>query len=488
MKSTRKTTIRARILRLIAVNLFIMAVPPIIFLLLLAIDKNSAHVLQILQQMVPFIIAYMAADFVIGLIVSTRLFRKITKSISETAGALEELSKGSLNVHVDDITNDEVGAAAEALNRFAAELKAAVGALIACLDSLAAGDLTVKAEHTFPGDWHEINIALEKITSSLNGIFTNVRNASDQAASGSDQVASASQALAQGATEQASSIEELSATIAEISEHVRKNASSATAADSASTKAATMLAEADKSMQQMMEAMDAINESSQKLSNIIKTIDDISFQTNILAQNAAVEAARAGAAGKGFAVVADEVRNLASKSAEAAKDTTNLIEDSIKAVESGTSVAKVTQQTLLEVKASAVDASKLVNEIAAASNQQATSIGQITQGVQQISAVVQTNSATAEQSAAASEELAAQAKNLKRALASLKIAERKQSAGNVRSAGGSRPAGNVRPAGAAVQAAPQKAAQEEPAARKPAPAESAAAASADRAAKADKYV
>ena len=189
-----------------------------------------------------------------------------------------------------------------------------------------------------------------------------------------------------------------------------------------------------------------------------------------------MEAARAGAAGKGFAVVADEVRNLASKSADAAKDTTSLIEDSIKAVVSGTSVAKVTQQTLLEVKASSTEASQLVNEIAAASNQQATSIGQITQGVQQISAVVQTNSATAEQSAAASEELAAQAKNLKHVLSSLKITEQKKPGSRTGQTAVTAPAAEVKP---------KKAVKEIPTAEKHAASESTAASSA---VKDDKYV
>ncbi|MEG1875884.1 MAG: methyl-accepting chemotaxis protein, partial [Angelakisella sp.] len=217
------------------------------------------------------------------------------------------------------------------------------------------------------------------------------------------------------------SIEELSASITEISDHVRKNAENAQNANTISGNAGQLLIGGNEEMSRMLTAMGDIEESSKKISNIIKTINDIAFQTNILALNAAVEAARAGEAGKGFAVVADEVRNLAGKSAEAAKSTTDLISSSSKAVENGTELANKTAAILVDVMGGAKQSTDLVSLIAGASGEQAQAIGQVTLGVEQISAVVQTNSATAEESAAASEELSAQAQMLRDLVAKFRL-------------------------------------------------------------------
>ncbi|MEG2769394.1 MAG: methyl-accepting chemotaxis protein, partial [Oscillospiraceae bacterium] len=236
---------------------------------------------------------------------------------------------------------------------------------------------------------------------------------SEQVASGSDQVSSGAQALSQGATEQASSIEELSATIQAVSNQIKDNANNAKMASELSSMAGKEVQNGNEHMQSMIVAMEDISSTSNKIGKIIKTIDDIAFQTNILALNAAVEAARAGSAGKGFAVVANEVRNLAGKSAEAAKNTTSLIESSINAVANGTKIADETAMSLKVVVEKSNLVLQKVEEIAEASAEQANSVVQITTGVDQISAVIQTNSATAEESAAASEELSSQSQMLK---------------------------------------------------------------------------
>jgi methyl-accepting chemotaxis protein len=237
--------------------------------------------------------------------------------------------------------------------------------------------------------------------------------ASQQVAAGTSQVSDGSQAISQGATEQAASIEELTATVTQIAAQTRQNALSAGKANEMSEQAKDKAIKGNEQMQSLQLAMTEINDSSASISKIIKVIDDIAFQTNILALNAAVEAARAGIHGKGFAVVAEEVRNLAARSAAAAKDTTELIEGSIKKADAGTKIADETANALKHIVDVVEKAVELVAEISEASNQQATAVGQVNMGIEQMSQVVQTNSATSQETAAAAEELSSQAAMLK---------------------------------------------------------------------------
>jgi len=264
----------------------------------------------------------------------------------------------------------------------------------------------------------------------MNDVLTNINAASEQVASGSVQVSDSSMSLSQGATEQASSIEELTASIEEIASQTRQNATNADKAKEMATSAQGYAQQGNEQMADMLKSMAEINESSNNISKIIKVIDDIAFQTNILALNAAVEAARAGQHGKGFAVVAEEVRNLAAKSANAAKDTTAMIEGSIKKVEDGTKIANETADALNKIVDGVSQAAELVGEIANASGEQALGVDQINQGITQISDVVQTTSATAEETAAASEELSGQAEMLKNQVATFKLKKSSQSGNN----------------------------------------------------------
>lgn len=276
------------------------------------------------------------------------------------------------------------------------------------LQKMAKGDLTVVMIGDYKGEYSKIKDNLNLTISSFNDILNDISNSAYQVAAGSKQVSDGSQTLSQGSTEQASSIEELSSSITQISAQTKQNAINANQANELSIDVKENATQGNEQMQEMLKAMIEINESSSNISKIIKVIDEIAFQTNILALNAAVEAARAGQHGKGFAVVAEEVRNLAERSANAAKETTVMIEGSIRKAEFGTKIANETALALNKIVSGVEKAANLVADIATASNEQATGISQINKGIEQVSAVVQNNSSTAEESAAASEELTSQ--------------------------------------------------------------------------------
>jgi len=345
--------------------------------------------------------------------IAVKISRDISKPVTEMAEAAKRMAQGDLNVQVNVGSKNEIGQLSASFSETIVSLKSYISDIKTALAQMAEGDLNIQIDTEFKGDFIELKDSLLGISFSLNDTLTRINQASEQVSSGSEQVSDGAQALAQGATEQASSIQELSASITEISMQVKENATHASKANISVNNVSDEITISNKHMDEMIVAMSQINESSSKIGKIIKTIEDIAFQTNILALNAAVEAARAGAAGKGFAVVADEVRNLASKSADAAKDTTALIENSMIQVENGTKIMDETAKSLLRVVETTKSVSSSVEQISQASNQQADSIGQVTLGVDQISSVVQNNSATAEESAAASEELSGQAQSLK---------------------------------------------------------------------------
>ena len=327
--------------------------------------------------------------------------------MSELAASI---ARGELNHQAINFkSNDEIGNLREALESMANGLRNMIGDIKDNLSLMAQGDMTVKIDKDYPGDFNQIKEAVNQIVASLNDTLSTIYQASDQVNAGADQVAQAAQGLSQGATEQASAIQELTASVTEISSEVNRNAGNVRQATDYVEQAVAGVGNSNQQMQEMLQSMNDISSTSGQISNIIKVIDDIAFQTNILALNAAVEAARAGQAGKGFAVVADEVRNLAIKSADAAKQTTVLIESSIRAVKQGSQSADNTARAMEDVAVKSNLVKDIIAEIDKASSEQATSIAEIMLGIEQISGVVQTNSATAEESAAASEELSSQA-------------------------------------------------------------------------------
>ena len=296
-----------------------------------------------------------------------------------------------------------------------------IASLVGAANKIAEGDLDAVIEVHSKDEIGVLAHAFRKMADNLNDVMSNISIAAEQVASGSRQVSESSMALSEGATEQASSVEQLTASLEEISSQTRQNADSASEANKLAEVAKSNAVQGNNQMKEMLKAMEDINEASGNISKIIKVIDEIAFQTNILALNAAVEAARAGQHGKGFAVVAEEVRNLAARSANAAKETTAMIEGSIKKVEGGTKIANETADALNMIVGGVAKVASLVSDIATASNEQASGIAQINQGIMQVSEVIQANSATSEESAAASEELSSQAELLKEQVSKFKL-------------------------------------------------------------------
>lgn len=350
------------------------------------------------------------------------LTRSITRPIFEIEKAVSAMAKGDMKTPVTYESKDELGHLSENLRFVLKTLSSYISHICSRLNSMASGDLTVEMDMEYLGEFASIRESGNQIIHALNETLGRINISAEQVASGSDQVSAGAQALSQGATEQASSVEELTATIEDLSQQVSSTAANAADVNSQLTKTAESVSVCNSQMEEMMQAMEKINTSSNNIGRVIKTIEDIAFQTNILALNAAVEAARAGSAGKGFAVVADEVRSLASKSGEAAKNTTALIEESLRVVEGGVQITQQTRATLTDIVQGTEVVVEGMKKITSAADSQAIGIQQVTQGMDQISAVVQTNSATSEESAAASEELSSQSQELKRMVSRFRLA------------------------------------------------------------------
>ncbi len=340
----------------------------------------------------------------------------------EVMEVLERVANGDLGHMVEGDYRGGHAQSKNAMNKTVTQLRNVIRDISSTLTAMADGDLTVRIDNSqYIGDYEEIGQALGTIVTKLRSVMAALNESAAQVASGSRQLSEAAQTLANGSTKQAAAVQELTSTVGEIADQTQHNASDAREASTLANSVKSSAERGNTQMKDMLVSMEEINQSSANISKIIKVIDDIAFQTNILALNAAVEAARAGVHGKGFAVVADEVRNLAAKSAEAASETTTLIEGSIAKVETGTKIANETAGALEEIVEGISKAADLVGGIADASEHQATGINEVNKGIEDVSVVIQSNSATSEESAASSEELYSQADMLKKLVAQFKL-------------------------------------------------------------------
>ncbi len=370
-----------------------------------AINAENAEIFA--KNATLFTAAIAVVSVVFTVIIATILIKAIERSVVQLSNAAKDIAMGRVDIELVKYNNDEFGELVDAYNKVIDNIK--YQSKIA--QEVASGNLTITVNPASPDDL--LGNSLKKLVEDNLHALSNISDAGSQVTISSSQVASASQALAQGSTEQASAIEEITASIDEIADKTKQNAEQANEAASLVVRAIDDVKQGNRQMEDMMTAMQDINKSSESISKIIKVIDDIAFQTNILALNAAVEAARAGEAGKGFAVVAEEVRSLAAKSAAAAAETAELIEDSINKVSSGSQIVDDTAKALGAITKVVQDSEVIINGIAESSNYQATAVAQIEQAIAQVSQVVQTNSATSEQCAAASEELSNQASRMR---------------------------------------------------------------------------
>lgn len=377
------------------------------------VESSMKGIHNSLQQAIFFVVGMVIAAFFLTGFVFIAVLNRVIKPVLRINHMAAELEQGNLSITSECKQNDEIGDLSAGMNRTAMILNRYIREIGAYTKELEQGNLHAALADDFSGDFVALQESLKHVGDALHEIMEQIHVTSDGVASGAEQVAIGAQSLASGSAEQSHSIEELHTAIAVTSDKILSAAETAQEANDKVNTVGSVARTSNEQMHAMIGAMDKISESSNQIGKIIKTIEDIAFQTNILALNAAVEAARAGEAGKGFAVVADEVRSLASKSAEAAQNTTVLIEDSIHAVENGVHIANETAESLNMVVDGVAEVIATISGISDVLQQQTSGIESIRANIESISNVTQTISTTAEENGAASEELSGQSDRLK---------------------------------------------------------------------------
>ena len=369
---------------------------------------------ELMAPVIRLIFVCTAFAFFAVMVLASTLYFLIKKSLKPLEGMArvgKKVSKGDFSESISYLKDDEIGQIGQGFKQVTENIREITSDLEEKLEELSKGNFRVdlEDEEKYQGEYRPLIDSLRNIRSQLNGTILEIQKSASEVSSTSEQVSNGAQSLSQGATEQASSVEELSASMSEIADSIKVTTKKAEDAKGLSERVGEAVTVSTGKMEEMTRAMAEITEKSTEIEKIIKTIDDIAFQTNILSLNAAIEAARAGEAGKGFAVVADEVGNLAQKSAKAAQNTGLLIEETKDAVERGAKISRETGESLSTVVERAGKINTMIFEITKETERESEGMSQLTVGMEQISAVVQTNSATAEESAAASEELSGQA-------------------------------------------------------------------------------
>lgn len=363
-------------------------------------------------------VVIVAVSVLLSILLAIVLTRSVTQPLSALTAIAAEVQTGSFDVDLSkEASKDELGSLTESFYSIVQFLQKKADVV----DSVAGGDLSVDA--TAAGESDVLGNGLNTMTTNLNRLMAQVKDAAEQVSQASGQVTDSSHQLSDGATSQASSLQEISASINQVNGQSRQNADNSTEANHIARQAATTARSGNDQMSSLREAMERISHSSDQIKKVVKVIDDIAFQINLLALNANVEAARAGKYGKGFAVVAEEVRNLAARSGEAVQETTAMVEESVRNIEVGNQLTDDTARQLEEIVTGSEQVAQFLDEISAASKEQAQAIDEITEGLTRVDQVTQENTASAQQSAAAAEQLGQQATRLHQSISRFTLSE-----------------------------------------------------------------